>query len=111
MPAQKVEQATLAAEDGERVGIAHVELDHSSKVCAPFMNAKQGTKPPRRPSKGAKALRRAIAKSNPTKEPPTVGKPVIIDPVAPARPNPAGSKPRERRKDEDDRHALPGVLP
>jgi len=101
MPAQKVEQATLAAEDGERVAIAHVELDHSSRVFAPFMNAKQEMKPPLRPSKSAKAVRRAIAKSNPTKEPPTVGKPVIIDPV---KPNPAGSKPRERRKDEGDRH-------
>jgi hypothetical protein len=103
-PAQKVEQATLAAEDGERVAIAHVELDHSSRVCVPFMNAKQEMKPPLRPSKSARAVRRAIAKSNPTKEPPTVGKPVIIDPVAPAKPNPAGSKPRERRKDEGDRH-------
>ena len=65
------------------------------------MNAKQEMKPPLGPSKSAKAVRRAIAKSNPTKEPPTVGKPVIIDPV---KPNPAGSKPRERRKDEGDRH-------
>jgi hypothetical protein len=28
-----------------------------------------------------KAIRRAIRKSDPTHEPPTVGKPVIIDPV------------------------------
>jgi hypothetical protein len=30
--------------------------------------------------KAAKALQRAIKKDNPAKEPPTVGKPVIIDP-------------------------------
>jgi hypothetical protein len=66
------------------------------------MHAKPEQKP-RGSSKGARAVRRAISKSNPTKEPPTVGKPVIIDPVAPAKPNPAGSKPRERRQD-DDRH-------
>mgnify|MGYP003694533707 CR=1 FL=1 len=68
------------------------------------MSAKQGKKPPHRSSTGAKAVRRAIARSNPTKEPPTVGKPVIIDPVARARPTPADRKPQERRKDEDDRH-------
>jgi hypothetical protein len=67
------------------------------------MNAKQGKKPPHGSSTGAKAVRRAIAKSNPTKEPPTVGKPVIIDPVAPARPTAADRKPPERCKDEDDR--------
>ena len=82
----------------------HVALDHSSKISAPSMNAKQGKKPPHRSSTGAKAVRRAIAKSNPTKEPPTVGKPVIIDPVAPAKPTPADRKTPERRKDEDDRH-------
>jgi hypothetical protein len=34
----------------------------------------------------AKAMRRAIRKDNPAKVPPTVGKPVIIDPPDEARP-------------------------
>jgi hypothetical protein len=34
----------------------------------------------------AKAIRRAIRKDNPAKEPPTVGKPVIVDPPDDARP-------------------------
>lgn len=80
--------------------LIHVELDHSSKVSAPFMTVDRANKPRRTSSQSAKAVRRAIAKANPTKEPPTVGKPVIIDP---ARPNPAGSTARQRRKDQDDR--------
>jgi hypothetical protein len=66
------------------------------------MAAKPTKKPPRTPSPGAKAVRRAIAKSDPTKEPPTVGKPVIIDPVAPAKSKVAGVKSR-KSKDEEDR--------
>ena len=38
-------------------------------------------KSPTNISVAAKAIRRAIRKSDPTHEPPTVGKPVIIDPV------------------------------
>ena len=44
----------------------------------------------------AKAMRRAIRKDNPVKEPPTVGKPVIIDPpdeTRPARKEPDKKKP------------------
>ena len=45
------------------------------------------TKPQRRSSKSArtakaaKAVQRAIRKDNPANEPPTVGKPVIVDPA------------------------------
>jgi hypothetical protein len=39
--------------------------------------------------KAAKALERAIDKTNPVKEPPTVGKPVIIDPAQAASTVPA----------------------
>jgi hypothetical protein len=66
------------------------------------MPTKPAKKPPRTLSTGAKAIRRAIAKSDPTKEPPTVGKPVIIDPVAPAKAKLAGAKSR-KSKDEVDR--------
>jgi hypothetical protein len=49
------------------------------------------TKPKRRSNKeahkAAKAVQRAIKKDNPAKEPPTVGKPVIIDPADDARPS------------------------
>ena len=79
---------------------AHVDLDHSSKVSAPVMTVDRAKKPRRTSSQGAKAVRRAIAKANPTREPPTVGKPVIIDP---AKPNRAVSTARQRRKDQDDR--------
>lgn len=65
------------------------------------MTITRAKKPRRTSNKGAKAVQRAIAKANPTKEPPIVGKPVISDP---AKPNPAGSKSRARRKEEDDRH-------
>jgi hypothetical protein len=41
--------------------------------------------------KSGKILRRAIAKSDPTKERPTVGKPVIIDP-----PNRSGTRAKKR---------------
>jgi hypothetical protein len=54
-----------------------------------------------RSTKGAKALQRAIAKSNPTKEPPTVGKPVIVDPAEP-RSRPEGSKTGRKRSRKDD---------
>jgi hypothetical protein len=86
------------------LAFAHVDLHGSSKVSAPSMTAKRIRKPPRQSSKGAEAIRRAIAKSDPTKEPPTVGKPVIIDPVAPAEPHSAGGRPRQRRKNEDAKH-------
>ena len=66
------------------------------------MPAKPAKKPSRPPSTGAKAVRRAIAKSDLTKEPPTVGKPVIIDPVAPAKSKLAPVKSR-KSKDEVDR--------
>jgi hypothetical protein len=55
-----------------------------------------------RSTKGAKAVQRAIVKSNPTKEPPTVGKPVIVDPAEPARSRPKGSKSGVKRSREDD---------
>jgi hypothetical protein len=42
--------------------------------------------PDKRTDKAAKAIQRAIRKDNPAKEPPTVGKPVIIDPPDEARP-------------------------
>ena len=83
------------------MAFAHVDLHDSSKVYALFMTTKRTRKPPRQSSKGAEAIRRAIAKSDPSKEPPTVGKPVIIDPVAPAKPNSAGDT---RRKHKDAKH-------
>jgi hypothetical protein len=52
-----------------------------------------------RSSKSAKAVRRAIARSHPLQEPPTVGRPVIIDPAEPRRPSPE----RGKRKDKHDR--------
>ena len=66
------------------------------------MTAKPAKKPLRTPSTGAKAVRRAITKSDPSKEPPTVGKPVIIDAVAPAKAKLPGVKSR-KSKDEVDR--------
>lgn len=45
-----------------------------------------------RSSKSAKAMRRAIAKSNLAKEPPTVGKPVIVEPAEAERARSAGRK-------------------
>jgi hypothetical protein len=58
----------------------------------------------RRSAKSAQAIRRAIQRTNPVKEPPTVGKPVIIDPAEPIEPTSAAkSKRRGQRKDEDDR--------
>ena len=42
--------------------------------------------PDKRAAKAAKAVQRAIRKDNPAKEPPTVGKPVIIDPPGEAKP-------------------------
>jgi hypothetical protein len=50
----------------------------------------------------AKAVRRAIANSDPSKEPPTVGKRVIIGAVAPAKAKLPGVKSR-KSKDEVDR--------
>jgi hypothetical protein len=40
----------------------------------------------KRATRAAKAVQRAIEKDNPAKEPPTVGKPVIIDPPEDAKP-------------------------
>jgi len=45
------------------------------------MPAKRTKHNTRRSGAEARAVRRAIARSDPTKEPPTVGKPVITDPV------------------------------
>jgi hypothetical protein len=42
--------------------------------------------PGKQAAKAAKAVQRAIRKDNPAKEPPTVGKPVIIDPPDEAKP-------------------------
>ena len=50
--------------------------------------APQETKPPAASHESDSAVRRAIRKTEPVKEPPTVGKPVIIDPPAdPDAPN------------------------
>ena len=49
----------------------------------------------RRAAKTAKAVQRAIKKDNPAKEPPTVGKPVIIDP--PDEGKPAIKEPDKRK--------------
>jgi hypothetical protein len=57
------------------------------------MTQSRSQKPFSRSSKGAKAVRRAIAKSNLAKEPPTVGKPVIDDPV-----EALGSRPVARKR-------------
>src|SRR5262245_25264584 len=54
-----------------------------------------------RATKAEKAVQRAIAKSKPTKEPPTVGKPVIVDPAEPRRSVPARSK-RSRKPSRTD---------
>ena len=42
--------------------------------------------PDKQAAKAAKAVQRAIRKDNPAKEPPTVGKPVIIDPPDEVKP-------------------------
>ena len=42
--------------------------------------------PDKNSAKSAKAVQRAIRKDNPAKEPPNVGKPVIIDPADDAKP-------------------------
>jgi hypothetical protein len=44
------------------------------------------TEPDKQAAKAAKAIQRAIRKDNPAKEPPTVGKPVIIEPPDQAKP-------------------------
>jgi hypothetical protein len=57
-------------------------------------------KHPRRQSrtaKAAKAVQRAIRKDNPAKEPPTVGKPVIIDPAVPD----PGERKRQRKQNKE----------
>jgi hypothetical protein len=41
---------------------------------------------PQPDKRAAKAVQRAIRKDNPAEEPPTVGKPVIIDPTDEAKP-------------------------
>jgi len=66
--APQVPQRPQPPKRAERLPFADVELDVGSKVSAPFMNANRAKKPARRSSKGAKAVRRAIAKSNPTKD-------------------------------------------
>jgi hypothetical protein len=55
------------------------------------------TSPEKKVAKAAKAVQRAIKKDNPAKEPPTVGKPVIIDPPDVAKPSidDPGKKPSE----------------
>jgi hypothetical protein len=45
-----------------------------------FRPVPKPTPPDKQAAKAAKAVQRAIRKDNPAKEPPTVGKPVIIDP-------------------------------
>ena len=55
-----------------------------------------GSQSEKRAAKAAKAVQRAIRKDNPAKEPPTVGKPVIIEPpgeVKPAVKDPDKPKP------------------
>jgi hypothetical protein len=61
------------------------------------MPAKRTKQTTRRSGSEARSVRRAIAKSDPTKEPPTVGKPVIIDPVQPHRRKP-GARPNKDEK-------------
>ena len=51
----------------------------------------------------AKAVRRAIARSNPLRDPPTVGKPVISDPAEPGRASAERGKRGGKRKDKHDR--------
>jgi hypothetical protein len=48
-------------------------------------------------AKAARAIQRAIKNNNPAKEPPTVGKPIIIDPPDVAKPSidDPGKKPSE----------------
>ena len=55
----------------------------------------RSTKPDKQAAKAAKAVQRAIRKDNPAKEPPTVGKPVIIDP--PDEANPAVKDPDKQK--------------
>jgi hypothetical protein len=49
------------------------------------MTGKRAKQPAPGSSAAARSVRRAIAKANPTKDRPTVGKPVIVDPVQPQR--------------------------
>jgi hypothetical protein len=49
------------------------------------VTVKRAKQPARGSSAAARSVRRAIAKANPTKDRPTVGKPVIVDPVQPQR--------------------------
>jgi hypothetical protein len=59
---------------------------------------------PRRSSQTAgKVLKRAIAKSDPTKQRPTVGEPVIIDPPKTARTGQAApANPRTKRSSRQE---------
>jgi len=56
-------------------------MSATSTVIRLFMATKRTKHTTRRSGAEARLVRRAIAKSDPTKEPPTVGKPVITDPV------------------------------
>jgi hypothetical protein len=51
-----------------------------------FRAVPKSVHPDKQADKAAKAVQRAIRKDNPAKEPPTVGKPVIIDPTDEATP-------------------------
>ena len=82
--------------------LATLTFERNSKVCA-FLVFGVAMKALRRQdarlSKSAKAVRRAITRSNPLRDPPTVGKPVISDPAEPRRSSPE----RGKRKDKHDR--------
>lgn len=69
----------------------------ASALLVSRMNPPRSQNPPKRVSKGAKAVGRAVARAIPVKEPPTVGKPVIIDPVQ-SRDRQTGVKRRGERK-------------
>jgi hypothetical protein len=65
---------------------------------------------PRRPSrsdpstlKSARAVQRAIRRDNPAKEPPTVGKPVIVDPAGPPPGPTDNERQTKRRNNRKDR--------
>jgi hypothetical protein len=58
---------------------------------------------PHSPSlKAARALQRAIRKDNPAKEPPTVGKPVIVDPAEPSVGSIRGKRQTKRKESRKD---------
>jgi hypothetical protein len=51
-----------------------------------FRPVPKPTPPDKQAAKAGKAVQRAIRKDNPAKEPPTVGKPIIIDPPDETKP-------------------------